>query len=364
MHDELTRRGGAEILLEEIIRIFPQADVYALYAGKPRIKVGETVYQVKTSYLQNLPGWFRRHPSRVLPFLASAAESFDLSRYDLVLSSSSGLSKGVVTRVDVPHVCYCHTPTRYLWDNTHEALNRARYGSKWLLRLILHFLRMSDFSAAQRVDLFIANSEYTQNRISRYYRQRSQVVYPPIDTVFWHPGAGVKEDFFLLAGRLTPAKYFDRAVRVCTKLDLPLVIVGEGSQKRKLMQMAGRKVSFMSHLSREELRQVYRSCRALLQPGVEDFGMAAAEALGCGTPVIALSEGGVLEMVDDGRSGVLYEGNHEEALAEAIRRFISIENELSREAMQRTVFKFSKQRFKEGILRHVQEVMGRGENKR
>src|SRR3989344_1139286 len=168
VHDELTRRGGAEIVLEELVRIFPQADLYALYAGEPKMIVDGRTYHVRTSFLQRFPLWWRRHPSRLLPLLPQAAEQFDLSTYDLVLSSASAFAKAVVTRVSVPHLCYCHTPTRYLWSDAHAALERQPAWARWPARVGMHYLRLADFAAAQRVGVYLANSGFTQARIKSY----------------------------------------------------------------------------------------------------------------------------------------------------------------------------------------------------
>jgi len=362
VHDELTRRGGAEVVFEELIRLFPQAHLYTLYAGSARIEVDDRRIGVRTSFLQRMPLWFRRHPARLLPLLPQAAEQFDLSDYDLVISSSSGFSKAVVTRVNTEHWCYCHTPTRYLWDATHQ-VTRGRRWLGWLARLVFHYLRLTDYAAAQRVDRFIANSKYTERRVRSYYQRESQIIHPPIDTIWFTPSA--KENkwqlhhdkrFWLCVGRLSPSKQFDQAVKVMTKLDLPLVVIGTGAGERQLKKVAGRKVKFVERAAKEELRRYYRQARALIQPGREDFGMATAESLACGTPVIAYGQGGVSEIVEDGLTGVLYEDQSEEALAEAIRRFLMIEKKWQIEQLQSSVLKFNKRRWQEEMLAAVSRL--------
>ncbi|MFH1353789.1 MAG: glycosyltransferase [bacterium] len=353
VHDELTRRGGAEVVLEELLRLFPKADVYALFAGRPLITVDGKNFNVRTSFLQRWPLWFRRHPARLLALLPHAAEQFDLSGYDLVISSASGFAKSVVTRVNVPHLCYCHAPTRYLWDTTHEIMARQR----WLLRgpgaILLHYLRLADFTASQRVDVFLANSQYTQRRIDSYYRRSSTVVYPPIDTVFYTPSFSAKRSYFLTVGRLTATKYYEQAVSVCEKLELPLVIVGKGYCLPRLKRLAGKYTRFAGDVSSEQLRDYLRGARALLQPGREDFGMATAEALSCGTPVIALGSGGAEEVVEQNVTGVLYNTSMEEALAEAMRQFLNKEKTFAAEVLQQSVLKFSRARFGIAIEQQV-----------
>lgn len=367
VHDELTRRGGAEIVLEELLRLFPKADVYTLYAGKPLLMVDGITYHIRTSFLQRWPLWFRRHPSRLLPLLPHAAEQFDLSAYDLVITSASSFAKSVVTRVNVPHLCYCHCPTRYLWDTTHEVVARQR----WLMRgagtALLHYLRLADFTAAQRVDVFLANSRYTQQRIKSYYRRSSAVAYPPIDTTYFTPqssalGRGGRQEsdpsYFLVVGRLTALKNFDQAIAVCEKLELPLVVVGTGDNLTRLKKLAGKYTRFVGGVSRVQLRKYFREARALLQPGREDFGMVAAEALACGTPVIALSHGGAAEVVEHGVTGILYNDPMEESLAEALRQFLFKENSFNREVLQQSVLRFSRVHFANTISEQVTKLMG------
>lgn len=357
VHDELTRRGGAEVVFEEMAALFPEADIYTLYAGRPVLRVNGRLKTVATTFLQSWPAWFRRHPSRILPLLPHAAEQIDLSGYDLVISSSSGFAKAIVTRAAVPHVCYCHTPTRYLWDNAHEAIG-AKSQWRWLKAGVLHYLRLTDYAAAQRVDVFIANSRWTAERINTYYRRPSRVIYPPVDTAFYTPApASEPRGYFLCAGRLTESKHFEQAIQACEKLKLKLVIAGRGRKRREWGHLAGPQTTFAGRVDNVTLRRLYRGARALLQPGEEDFGMAAVEALACGTPVIALGRGGALETVRHGETGWLYRQPTVEALAEAIRQFLLRENRWRPEAAQRQAMQFSRQRFAAAMRQVVQETM-------
>jgi glycosyltransferase involved in cell wall biosynthesis len=230
-----------------------------------------------------------------------------------------------------------------------------------MLRVLLHYLRLSDYAAAQRVDHFVANSNYTKTRIYKYYRRLSEVIYPPIDTSFYcpqtHGDIKDNEKYFLVVGRLSPAKNFDQAVRVCEKLGLNLVVVGQGLERLKLEKMSGKHTVFVGSVSNKKLREYYRGAEALLQPTEEDFGMAAAEALACGTPVIGYGCGGIKEVVDDGVTGLLYNDPHEEMLAEAIRKFIERKNGFRPEALQGSVLKYSKNRFREGLMQCVERAL-------
>ncbi|MEX1997051.1 MAG: glycosyltransferase [Candidatus Andersenbacteria bacterium] len=358
VHDELVRRGGAEVVFEELLRMFPQADVYALYAGQTALKIAGQRREIHTSFLQKLPRWFRRHPGRVLPLLPQAAEQLDFSTYDLVISSASGFVKGIVTRAHVPHLCYCHTPTRYLWNESQAALARSPYGTQWLLRGMTHYLRLADFSAAQRVDHFLANSRYTQQRLMTFYRRESMVVYPPIATTFYTPGRATRatNSPFLVVSRLTPSKHVEQAIEACEKLRQPLIIIGQGREARRLQKMAGKETRFITSVSRKALRDYYRRARALLQPGIEDFGMATAEAQACGTPVIAYNVGGVREIVAHRVTGYLYTHQRVEALAEALRRCVT--GEIFRaEDCQRQSLRFSTRNFQAGIRGAVEKIL-------
>lgn len=333
VHDELIRRGGAEVVFEEMTKIFPSADIYALYTGRPILEFEKQKRKIHTSFLQKLPKWFRRHPSRMLPLLPLAAEKFDFSKYDVVLSSASGFAKAIITRANVPHICYCHTPTRYLWEP-----RKARFAHH-VASPLLHYLRMMDYVAAQRVDVWLANSKYTQRRIRKYYGRESTVIYPPIQTDFFVPSPGPRR-YFLVVGRRSPTKRFEQAVFVCKKLSLPLKIVGEAGD---------------GHVSDKELRASLRQARAVLTPGVEDFGMVAAEALACGTPVIAQNAGGVREIVSR-ETGVLYSGDTAEALAEGIRQFLARESSFEAFVLQQSATKFSTAIFREQLLKTVAET--------
>lgn len=358
IHDELVRRGGAEVVFEELAAMFPQADLFTLYAGRPVLRTGEWLRPVKTSYLQRWPVWLRRQPGRMLPFLAHAAEQFDFSGYDIVVSSASAFAKAIVTRSNVPHLSYCHTPTRYLWDAALEVAAvrpwLLRLGTKWLQ----HYLRLVDFTAAQRVDLFIANSQYTQARIAKFYRRASEVIYPPINLEFFCPPPKPKKGlFFLLVGRLTPSKRFDCAIRVCEKLALPLVIVGTGLDLYRLKKFAGRYTRFAGAVSPEALRDYYRSAQALLQPGIEDFGMAMAEALACGTPFIAYGHGGAREISNSGQTGALYDQPQDEVLAEAIRQFTERRQLFDPQILAASVANYGRARFRKAIYKLVEETI-------
>lgn len=375
VHDELTRRGGAERVFEEMVRLLPHARLHALYAGQPQMTINGYRHSITTTFLQRFPVWFRRHPKRLLPLLPYAAEQIDLSQYDIVVSSSSGLAKGIITRANIPHVCYCHTPTRYIWDARRSVLSRTSFWKKLPSMAVLHWLRLTDYTSAQRVDYWLANSRWTQERIATYYRRPSKIIYPPIDTAFFTPVStrvkSVKSDrtgsddrYFLCVGRLSPAKSFEQAIAICEKLRLPLVIVGEGNHLAQLKKLAGPYTKFAGRVDRPTLRNYYRRTRALLQPAVEDFGMASAEALACGTPVIAVGLGGVAEIVRHNETGVLYQPGTVEALAEAVRQFLLLEHLFQPEVCQQAALKFNQARFAGEFMAKLAEIVDKHKTKR
>lgn len=363
VHDELIRRGGAEHVLEEMLRVFPQAHVYALYAGNnPYMTVDKRPYLIRTTFLQKFPLWFRRHPRRLAPLLLHAAERIDLSNYDLVISSSSAFAKGVITRSNIPHISYCHTPTRYLWEYSSSIRMRGigRFGQ--------HMLRIGDFAAAQRPDVFIANSQYTADRVATYYRCDSHVLYPPVQTDMFYPASphtgshNQHKRSFLCVGRLTPAKMFDQAIQVCEKLQIPLKIVGAGHDRARLQKLAGRYTEFLGKVSDGELCILYRNADAVLQPGVEDFGIASVEALACGTPVIAVGQGGVQEIITSNTFGILYRDALPELLADAIRQFLERSQPYYPSLLQQHAMKFSRSQFQRGLKNIVEDVLASRQN--
>lgn len=362
VHDELTRRGGAESVLDELIRIYPSADIYTLYAGTPVIEVDNVRRDVQTSFLQHLPRWFRRHPRRLAMLLPLAAEQLDLSNYDLVLSSASGFAKSIIVRAHVPHICYCHTPTRYLWENISQSLATIPRGLRTLAKLSQHVLRVSDFAAAARIDLFLVNSQWTRERVSTYYRRPSRVVYPPVDTTFFTPATRplrLSRRPFLCVGRLTTHKRFDQAIAVCEKLGIPLIIVGTGDQRHNLQRLAGPFTTLVGTVDRVRLREYYRSARALLQPGQEDFGIATVEAQACGLPVIAYGTGGVREIVRPNETGILYDAPTVEALANAVHRFMSMDLGTNSELAQAQALRFSTMIFRSSLRQAVQSFIAK-----
>jgi glycosyltransferase involved in cell wall biosynthesis len=318
VHDWLTGMRGGEKVLEAFAARFPAAPIYTLFHFPGSVSKTIESHPVRTSFLQRAPG-LRRHYRRYLPFFPAAIESFDLSRFDLVISSSHCVAKGIIPGPSTFHLCYCHTPMRYAWDQEHAYFPRRSGPVARLRNLILTRLRTWDASSAGRVDLFVANSSFVAQRIERYYGRQSEVLHPPVDTDFFTPGETTGEEYCLMVAALAPYKRVDLAIVACERLGIELRVVGEGPDRDRLARQGGTRTRFLGRVDGDTLRSLYRGALCFLQPGVEDFGISTVEALACGCPVVALGRGGVLDIVSDGEHGILYrqEGDPE-ALATAI----------------------------------------------
>ena len=305
VHDWLTGMRGGEKVLVQLARIFPAAPIYTLFHFPGTVSAELERHPIHTSFLQNLPG-ARRHYRTYLPLFPAAVEDFDLSAFDLVISSSHCVAKGVIPAPDAVHVCYCHSPMRYAWDQEHVYFPRRRGPAARVRGQILSWLRVWDAAAAHRVDRFVANSRFVAQRIHTYYGREAEVVHPPVDTDFFSPAEGPKGDHCLVVAALAPYKCIEQAIDACRRLGRPLWIVGDGPERERLERLAVDGVRLLGRVDEEELRQLYRTAACFIQPGVEDFGMAVVEALACGCPVVAQGRGGVLDILRDGREGVLY----------------------------------------------------------
>ena len=273
---------------------------------------------IKTSFVQRMPLARRRHEI-YLPLFPLAIESFDLTGFDLVLSSSHACAKGAIPAPEALHICYCHTPARYAWDLSYLYARRNSWPVRACIALIMHRFRVWDVTTASRVDHFVANSRFVAQRIERYYRRPSTVIYPPVDTAYFTPGGG-SGDYYLVVSRLTAYKQIGLAVEAFNRLDKPLWIVGDGPESRRLRALAGSNIRFLGALPRERVRDAMRGCRALVYPGKEDFGITPVEVQATGRPVIAYGRGGAPESVTDGVTGVLFEEQTAEALCTAVDR--------------------------------------------
>lgn len=316
----LNQYGGAERVLEAVHEMFPQAPIYTSIYEPKAMPQEYRSWDIRTSFLNRLP-LIRRYHQPFLPLYPLAFEQFDLGEYDLVISVTSAFAHGVITPPKTLHICYCLTPTRFLWDY-HDYVRREGVPSlvRALLPPFLNYLRLWDQVAADRVDHFVAISQAVQRRIEKYYRRESTIIHPPINTIAYEV-APAQEDYFLIVSRLVPYKRIDIAVRAFNKLGLPLVIVGDGRDRAPLEAMAKPNVVFLGHIPDGEIGEQLARCRALIFPGKEDFGLSALEAQAAGRPVIAYAGGGALETVVEGVTGAFFHEQTVEALTGAVERF-------------------------------------------
>lgn len=355
VHDWLNQAGGAEIVLHALKSIFPEAPVYtSIYWPATVPDMGD--WDIRTSFMDRLPA-IHRHHQPYLPLYPLAFARFDFSDYDLVLSNKSGFCHGIRTPARTPHLCYCLTPTRYLW-RTEEYLAREPVSSlsRAGLRLILPWLRHWDRQAARtRVDAFAAISTEIQHRIQDFYQRESTVIYPPVDTQQFRPSANETGDYFLVLSRLVPYKRLDLAVKAFTELDLPLVVIGDGRDRPNLEAIAGPNVRFLGRQPAEVVQDHLARCQALIWPGLEDFGLAPVEAQASGRPVIAYAGGGALDTVIDGVTGTFFREQTSKALAEAVAGFDP--SAYDPQAIRQHALQFDVERFRVKLQQWIVDVL-------
>lgn len=353
--DWFTTSGGAESVVMSFSRIFPSAPLFTTVALPETVQLLSKKATLHTSFLNRLPRAFKKRHPVLLPFLPKAIESLDLSEYDIILSSSSFVGKGVLTRPDQLHICYCHSPSRYFWGDWQQYLKDFPLPGtlKFFLPRKLTRHREWDFFASQRPDLYLANSDFIAAGIQKYYRKPSEVVFPPVDREVFSEGLKYKrEDWYLGFGRLVPQKKFDLLVRAFLKMpDKKLVIAGTGRNEEKLRKLArgAKNIVFMGYVSQEKVPEVMGKARALLFPQTEDAGITALESLSAGTPVIAHGEGGVQTSLVDGKTGVFFNEQTPQSLISAIRKFEKKENSFVPKKLSLYAEQFSRERFEKKI---------------
>jgi len=343
VHYWLLNRRGGEKVLDALCRLLPEADIFTLFYDPETLSPEVRKHRVTASFLNP----FKRCYRSLLPLMPMALESFDMRGYDLIISSESGPAKGVIAPSSAHHICYCHTPMRYLWDlypAYRQELTPSRV-KRALMVPLANYLRLWDFASAARVDRFLANSYHVRNRIWKTYRREAEVVYPPVDvdSFRWEPA----DDYFLVVSELVPYKRIDTAVRLFARTGQRLVIAGNGPEYARLKALAAPNVEFAGRVPDEQLRDLYARCRALILPGEEDFGITAVEALASGKPVIALGHGGARESVplSDPSGGVLYDSPSESDLSAAIERFEILEPRIRPGQLQQHAQRFSEDEF-------------------
>ncbi len=347
VHDWLNQMGGAEVVLEALVDMFPAAPIYTSMYWPAAMPDSYRAWDIRVSFMDRLP-LVKRHHQPFLPLYPLAFESFDLSGYDVVISNKSAFCHGVVTPPETLHLCYCLTPTRFVWMYRsyarREGLGRV---ANVVLQPVLAYLRLWDRLAADRVDDFAAISQVVRQRVAKYYRREAVVIHPPVDTARYRPADG-HDDYFLIVSRLIPYKRIDLAVLAFNELGLPLKVVGDGRDRARLERLAKPNVEFLGRLPDEAIGPLMARCRAFVFPGVEDFGIAPVEAQAAGRPVIAYAGGGALDTVVEGVTGTFFHEQTPAALAAVVRRFDDTRYDPA--AIRRHAERFDVQTFK----RHVE----------
>lgn len=346
VHDFLNQLGGAERVLFALSKIYPNAPIYTLDYN---VRATQNKFVGKKIITPHYPWFVKILPYRLrLIYYPIAIESFDFSQFDLVISSSNAWSKNIITPPQTTHICYCHSPTRYLWDWTHEYAreNGLDRGLRSILyQAIVLPLRLWDFYGRDRVDIYLANSFNTTRRIKKYYRVSAKVVYPPVDIGDSKPARSGK--YFLIVSRLSPYKKIGLALQACKILNLPLIIVGTGGEYKKLQKVnrGYKNIKFAGFVHDRELKKYYQNAIALIFPGEEDFGITPVEAMGFGKPVIAYKKGGLLETVIDGKTGIFFEEQSVASLCKAIIKFNKTRKKFNPKIIANHAKKFNEQRF-------------------
>ncbi|MFH0873570.1 MAG: glycosyltransferase [Candidatus Komeilibacteria bacterium] len=353
-HDHLFQIGGAETVLRHFTQLYPDAPVFTLICDQRSRGYLPPTADIRTSYLQNFiadNGWFKY----LLPLMPSAWERFDFSAFDVVLSSSSAFVKGLITRPGAIHISYCHSPTRYLWSDSHEYLQQLAVPRiiKLYLSILFSRLRIADQLAAQRVNYFIANSQFIAERIKKYYFREAVVINPPVDIGKFYVSPTI-DPYYLLISRLRPYKRVDLAIKAFNALRLPLIIIGGGEELERLQKLAKPNITFLGEVS-DQVRNNYLSrCRALIHPQEEDFGITIVEAMASGRPVIAYGSGGARETVQPGKTGHFFADQSWEALAAAVMHYSP--NDFDPAYIRQQAERFDSRLFREKISSFVQSV--------
>jgi glycosyltransferase involved in cell wall biosynthesis len=366
VHDWLVVYAGAERVLEQMLRVFPEADLFALVDFLPRQDRGCILDKsVRTSFLQSLP-FARKKYRAYLALMPLAIEQFDLSRYDLVISSSHAVAKGVITGPGQVHICMCYSPIRYAWDLQHQYLAESgldRGVKGWIARMLLHYIRLWDLRTAHGVDRFIAISRFIARRIWKVYRREATVIYPPVDVDSFTLHKA-KEQFYLTASRMVPYKKIPLIVEAFASMpDKELVVIGDGPEFKKAKAKAGPNVKLLGYQPSQAVKDYMQKARAFVFAAEEDFGIAPLEAQACGTPVIAYGKGGVTETVLSGETGIFFPEQSVASLCDAVQKFEATAANFDPERIRQNVERFGPARFREEFSSFVQHTLESIENR-
>lgn len=354
VHDFLVKLGGAERVLKAFMEMYPKADVFTLIYDEEKVGSVFPKERVKCSFLQKYPKFIRKRYQYLLHKFPRAIEEMDFEGYDLIISSNTAFSHGLISPVNAKHICYCHSPMRYAWDWTHEYRKEHNFkGAKALLwAWLLKRVRDWDKISSDRPDHYVANSQNVAGRIKKYYQKNSEVIYPPVDTSRFSPKSQ-NDDYFLIVSTLSPYKRVDLAVHLFNKIGRRLVIIGDGSERAYLESIAADNIDLLGYKDDAVVKEYMENCRAFIFPGEEDFGIAPVEAMACGKPVLAYAKGGALETVVAGETGEFFYEQSVESMEDGLARLLVLEPRLHHHNIRKHSKKFSREIFEENFKKIV-----------
>ena len=355
VHYWLFHERGGEKVLQAILELFPQADIYTLFYDKNFTDKVFPNHKIKVSFLNNIP-YSKRFYQHLLPLMPFALEQFDLNQYDLIISSESGPAKGILPGVHSKHICYCHSPMRYIWDMRKYYYNNMNIINKPLFYTLSHYLRMWDISTNHRVDAFIANSSFVKRRIKRYYGLDSEVIHPPVDLKQFSPGHQDNSGtYYLSISQLVPYKNLQLAIKAFNELGLTYIVAGTGPEYKNLKKISKKNIIFLGRIKNEDLLKLYRGSKAFIFPGVEDFGITPLESIACHKPVIALKAGGVLDTLNE-KVAIFFNESIPDSLSIAVDMIESGKKIFKKTDFNQQINKFSKKKFQKKIKAKIEEI--------
>ncbi len=353
-HELLTKLGGAERVVKNLTDMYPKAPIYTLFYNK---KSTDDWFSNKKIHPSKLQKWYKLgiKPKFMLSKIPKAVEKLNFNKYNVVISSSSAFMHGIKVPKNCKHICYCHSPMRYAWDYTHEYTKNYGNLMRFLIANKLNKIRQWDYHTSNNPDILIANSKHVQNRINKYWRKKSQVIYPPIDVKKFTPRKE-HEDYFLIVSALTPFKNIELAIKTFNKIRRKLVIIGDGTQRKYLESIANDNIEFLGYKDNHATRDYYEHCRAFIFPGEEDFGITPVEAMSAGKPVLAYGVGGVTESVRAGVSGEFFYHPTAQSLEDGLARLLANEKNYYPQTIRTIAEKFDKRIFEEKIKKLITKL--------